>query len=251
MTAATTPSDTSPSTPILVDGDEIDERLARRIREVRILNYLRLPDVCTFSATFPKGADGVPEPIDEHPFAIGSALEIKLGAREELTAATLFKGDVVSLDVDLADRRACRARPRPLARAPALEGCRRSRTTPRATSSRRFCGRPASSRRPTRAATRTRSSSRTTTPIGTSSGVFAERIGFELVVEDGTAHFRRQTHEETPLQLEWPIAPQVVQPLASPRSSRSSRSRSPRRTPRPSRQSTCAPKARSRQRGSG
>jgi hypothetical protein len=85
---------------IEVDGETIDANLAKRIREVRILSYLRLPDVCTLAASFPKGHDGLGEPIDEHPFAIGSQLEIKLGAREELTTTTLFKGDVVSLDLD-------------------------------------------------------------------------------------------------------------------------------------------------------
>ena len=70
---------------VLVDGQEVDEQLGRRIREVRVLNYLRLPDVCTFTASFPKGEEGQPEPIDQQPFQIGSKLEIRLGAREELT----------------------------------------------------------------------------------------------------------------------------------------------------------------------
>ena len=81
---------------ILVDGEQIDTRLAKRVREVRVLNYLRLPDVCTVTAIFPKGA----ESVDEHPFTVGSRLEIKLGAREQLTTTTLFAGDVVSLDAE-------------------------------------------------------------------------------------------------------------------------------------------------------
>ena len=51
---------------ILVDGEQIDDRLANRVREVRVLNYLRLPDMCTLTATFPRGA----ESIDEHPFTV-------------------------------------------------------------------------------------------------------------------------------------------------------------------------------------
>jgi len=84
---------------ILVDGNPIDERLARRVREVRVVNYLRLPDMCTLTASFPRGTKNAPASIDEHPFAVGSHLEIKLGARAELTTTTLFEGDVVSLDV--------------------------------------------------------------------------------------------------------------------------------------------------------
>jgi phage protein D len=207
MTAATTPERHVALYTILVDGDEIDERLARRIREVRVLNYLRLPDVCTFSATFPKGADGVPEPIDEHPFAIGSALEIKLGAREELTAATLFKGDVVSLDVEFGPG-SVELVVRGLDRSHALQRSRRVQTFQNHTSSdivekilRKAGFEPQ------------------TDPSGDPHAFvqqdnetdwdfiwrLAERIGFELVVEDQSAHFRRQTSEEPPLQLEWPI----------------------------------------------
>ena len=43
---------------VLCDGQEVDEQLARCIREVRVLNYLRLPDVCTITATFPVSPDG-------------------------------------------------------------------------------------------------------------------------------------------------------------------------------------------------
>ena len=208
MTAATTPERHVALYTILVDGEEIDERLARRIREVRVLNYLRLPDVCTFSATFPKGADGVPEPIDEHPFAIGSHLEIKLGAREELTTSHAVQGRrrLARRRVRAGERRACScAASTAPTRCSAREACARSRTTPRATSSRRSCGRPASSRRPTRAATRTTFVQQDNETDWDFIWRLAERIGFEFVVEDGTAHFRRQTHDETPLQLEWPM----------------------------------------------
>jgi phage protein D len=199
---------------ILVDGEEIDERLARRIREVRVLNYLRLPDVCTFTATFPKGADGVPEPIDQHPFAIGSQLEIKLGAREDLTEATLFKGDVVSLDVEFGPS-SIELLVRGLDRAHALQRSRRVRTFQNHTASdivekilRKAGFEPQ------------------TDPSGDPHEFvqqdnetdwdfiwrLAERIGFELVIEDGTAHFRRQTSNEARLQLEWPTTLHTFSP---------------------------------------
>ena len=83
---------------ILVDDSEIDADLSRRIREVRIQNYLRLPDMCTLAASFPKGEAGQGEPIDQSPFEIGSLLEVRLGAREDLTTSTVFKGDIVTLE---------------------------------------------------------------------------------------------------------------------------------------------------------
>jgi phage protein D len=83
---------------ILVDGSEIDADLSRRVREVRIQNHLRLPDMCTLAASFPKSTSGQGEPIDQSPFDIGATLELRLGAREELTTTTVFSGEIVTLE---------------------------------------------------------------------------------------------------------------------------------------------------------
>jgi phage protein D len=191
---------------IEVDGETIDERLAKRVREVRILSYLRLPDVCTLAATFPKGQDGLGEPIDEHPFAIGSHLEIKLGAREELSTTTLFKGDVVSLDLDFGPG-SVELVVRGLDRSHALQRSRRVRTFQNQTSSdiaEKILGEAGFDVE--------------TDPSGDPYEFIqqdnetdwdfmwrlAERIGFELVVQDGTAHFRRQSIDGSPVELEWP-----------------------------------------------
>jgi hypothetical protein len=85
---------------VLVDGSEVDETLSSRIREVRILSYLRLPDMCTVSIVYKKGKHGEDQPIDSHPFDIGKSLEVKLGARDQLTTTSLFKGQVVSQEVN-------------------------------------------------------------------------------------------------------------------------------------------------------
>ena len=191
---------------ILVDGEAIDDGLARRIREVRVLNYLRLPDVCTFTATFPKGADGSPEPIDEHPFAIGSQLEIQLGAREELTTTRLFRGDVVSLEVEFGPG-SIELLVRGFDRSHALLRSRRVRSFQNQTSSDivekilREAGLDAD-----------------TDPSGDPHEFvqqdnetdwdfiwrLAERIGFEFVVQDTTAHFRRPQISGRTTTLEWP-----------------------------------------------
>lgn len=83
---------------IAVGGEEISGDLAGRVHEVQIQTDLRLPDVCTLRASFPKGEEGRGEPIDEHPFDIGKQIEIKLGERDGLTTTTLFKGDIVTLE---------------------------------------------------------------------------------------------------------------------------------------------------------
>jgi len=192
---------------ILVDDEAIDERLAKRVREVRILNYLRLPDVCTFTATFPKGSNGTPPPIDDHPFEIGSRLEIRLGAREELTTTTLFKGDIVSLDVAFGPG-SVELLVRGLDPSHALQRSRQVQTFQNHTASdivdkivRKHGFEPR------------------TDPSGDPHEFIqqdnetdwdfiwrlAERIGFEFVLEDGTAHFRRQSAaDRSPIELEWP-----------------------------------------------
>jgi phage protein D/phage baseplate assembly protein gpV len=83
---------------ILVDDSEIDADVSRRIRELRIQNYLRLPDTCTVAVSFPKGEPGQGEPIDQSPFEIGAPFEVRLGAREELTTSTVFEGEIVTLE---------------------------------------------------------------------------------------------------------------------------------------------------------
>jgi Rhs element Vgr protein len=82
-----------PTYEILVDGDELSFENRDRVKEIRVVDHLRLPDVCTVNITFPR-ADG----IDDHPFRIGKKIEIRLGAREEEAPQSLFKGDVVSLE---------------------------------------------------------------------------------------------------------------------------------------------------------
>jgi len=206
MTTATTQERHVALHAIEVDGEAIDERLAKRVREVRILSYLRLPDVCTLTATFPKAHNGLGEPIDEHPFAIGSHLEIKLGAREELSTTTLFKGDVVSLDVEFGPG-SVELLVRGLDRSHALQRSRRVRTFQNQTSS------DIAEKILNEAGFDVE-----TDPSGDPHEFIqqdnetdwdfmwrlAERIGFELVVEDGTAHFRRQSIGDSPVELAWP-----------------------------------------------
>ena len=190
---------------VLVDGQELDEELSKRVREVRVESYLRLPDLCTLVATFQKGKPGQDEPIDQHPFDIGKKLEVRLGAREGLTTSTLFKGQIVTLEprfgaggVELLVR-----------------GFDRSHALIRSRKVRTF---------------QNQTSSDIVSKIVSEAGFqadcdpsgephefmqqdnetdwdfiwrLAERIGFEFVVEDQTAHFRRPTGEGA-IELDWP-----------------------------------------------
>ena len=190
---------------VLVDGEEIPTEISARIREVRVLNYLKLPDVCTFTAGFQKGVDGQPEPIDSHPFDIGSKLEVRLGARDALGTTTLFTGEIVTLEprfgaggVELLVRGFDRSH--------VLLRTRRVRTFQNQTTS-DIVGKIVEQA----------GFQPDCDPSGEPHDFvqqdnetdwdfiwrLAERIGFEFIVEDEIAHFRKPTPEGA-VELEWP-----------------------------------------------
>ena len=185
---------------ILVDGAELAQEHRDRIQEIRVADHLRLPDICTIKVKFPK-ADG----IDTQPFGIGKALEVRLGAREEQTAETLFKGDVVSLEPDFGSG-GCGLTVRAFDRAHLLHRSRKVRTFQNQTATdivKKIVGEYGLSFE------------------GDASGEpyefmeqdnendwdfiwrLAERCGFEFVVRDQVANFRKPGRS-TPIELEWP-----------------------------------------------
>ncbi len=154
----------------------------------------------------PQGNRTDPAPIDEHPFAVGSHLEIKLGAREQLTTTTLFEGDVVSLDVEFG----------PGSVELLVRGLDSSHALQRSRNVRSFQNHTASDI--VEKVLREADIDAQTDPSGDPHEFvqqdnetdwdfiwrLAERIGFEFVVQDGTAYFRRQTNDQSPVELEWP-----------------------------------------------
>jgi phage protein D len=80
---------------ILVDGQALPQEDKDRIKEIRVVDYLRLPDVCTVHLSYPRG-DGV----DLLPFDIGSDVEVRLGAIDELAPVTLFKGQALTIELE-------------------------------------------------------------------------------------------------------------------------------------------------------
>jgi uncharacterized protein involved in type VI secretion and phage assembly len=193
---------------VLVDGVEIDQEQKDRLKEVRVVDYLRLPDVCTLAITYPRG-----EGIDSHPFEIGSALEVRLGAADELAPQTLFRGQIVTLEPEFGSG-GCSVLVRAYDRSHLLHRSRRVRTFQNQTPSdivESIVGEAG------------------LTPECEASPIvhdfvqqdnetdwdfiwrLAERIGFEFVVEDTIAHFRRPTAERA-LELEWPGALRSFRP---------------------------------------
>ncbi len=84
---------------ILVDGGEIDPAEANCVHEIKVTDWLRLPDVCTLQVGYPASSEGRPfQSLDDSNFEIGALLEVKLGATEETVTQTLFKGEIVTVE---------------------------------------------------------------------------------------------------------------------------------------------------------
>jgi phage protein D len=190
---------------ILVSGSAIDDELATRIREIKVQNYLRLPDMCTLTVGYEKGLPGADQPIDSNPFDIGATLEVKLGAADDLTTKSLFKGQIVSLELNFGPGSVellCRA----FDRSHVLIRSRQAQTFQNMTSS------------------------DIVTKIVRAAGFdaecddsgdphdfmqqdnetdwdfiwrLAERVGFEFVVQDTKAYFRKPVADD-PVTLDWP-----------------------------------------------
>ena len=198
------PRDTSrehvPTYTILVDGGELAQEHRDRIKEIRVVDHLRLPDVCTISVAFPK-ADG----IDGQPFGIGKALEVRLGARAEQAPQTLFKGDVVSLE-PVFGAGGCALTVNAYDRAHLLHRSRRVRVFQNQTSTDivkkvvaehglAFDGDPSGEPHEF-----VQQDNETDWDFVWR---LAERCGFELVIDDATARFRKPSRANA-VELEWP-----------------------------------------------
>ena len=190
---------------VSVDGTELDDALSGRIREVRILSYLRLPDMCTVSVVYQKGKEGEAPPIDSHPFDIGAALEVKLAAREQLTTTSLFKGQVVSQEVNFGAG-GVELLVRGYDRSHALIRARKVRTFQNQTSSdivSKVLGEAGFSAQCDGSGDPHEFMQQDNETDWDFIWRLAERVGFEFVVQDTDAYFRKPT-ADNPVALEWP-----------------------------------------------
>jgi uncharacterized protein involved in type VI secretion and phage assembly len=188
-----------------VDGTELDDQISRRVREVKVLNYLRLPDMVSLVAGFPAAEPGQEQPIDSHPFEIGKPLEVKLGAREDLTTTTLFKGQIVSLEVGFGAG-GVELLVRGFDRSHVLIRSRKVRTFQNQTSSdivEKIVNEVGFKARCDASGDPHDFMQQDNETDWDFIWRLAERVGFEFVVEDTIAHFRKQKADD-PVELEWP-----------------------------------------------
>lgn len=185
---------------VLVDGSELATNQRDRVKEIRIVDYLRLPDSCTLQITYPQG-DGV----DTMPFSIGAALEVKLGATDELVARSLFKGEVVTIEPEFGAG-GCSVRVRAYDRAHRLLRSRHVRTFQDQTIGDIVAD----------IVGKAGLSARCDVPGGPFEFVqqdnetdwdmiwrLADRAGLEFIVDDSVAELRKPTAKD-PIELAWP-----------------------------------------------
>jgi phage protein D/phage baseplate assembly protein gpV len=185
---------------IIVGNDELSQEHRDRIKEIRVVDHLRLPDICTIHIQFPKA-----EGVDSQPFTIGKSIEVRLGAREKETPETLFKGDVVSLE-PVFGAGGCSLTVNAYDRAHLLHRSRKVRAFQNQTATDivkdvveqnglQFDGEP--SGEPYEFMQQDNETD------WDFIWRLAERSGFEFVVEDTMAYFRKPGHGGT-VELEWP-----------------------------------------------
>ncbi len=86
---------------ILVNGADLDPVEADCVHEIKITDWLRLPDVCTLQLGYPAQLEGNPfQELDDSKFQVGAALEVKLGGTDDNATQTIFKGEVVTVEPD-------------------------------------------------------------------------------------------------------------------------------------------------------
>jgi phage protein D/phage baseplate assembly protein gpV len=193
---------------VLVDGSPVDTAVVGRIKEIKVVDYLRLPDVCSFSLPFP-GADG----MEDQPFDIGKPIEIRLGATDDPAAKTLFRGEIVTLEPEFGAG-AVELKVRAYDRSHHLHRSRRVRSFQNQTAA--------------DIVKKIVSEAGLSADCDASGGPFdfvqqdnetdwdfiwrlADRIGFEFVVDDRTAHFRRPNGGDA-VELEWPLTLRTFSP---------------------------------------
>jgi phage protein D/phage baseplate assembly protein gpV len=192
---------------IKVNGVAIDPEIGASISEIRVVDYLALPDLCTFTVGFESGEEtSETKPIDKHPFPIGAELVVSLSEREELQTHVVFEGQIVTLEPQFSSGGA-ELTVRAFDRSHLLNRSRKVRTFQQVTASdivKKIVGEHGLS--PQVDATRTTFKFMQQDNETDLDFIWrlANRIGFEFFV-DGTKATFRKVGSGTPIELEWPV----------------------------------------------
>jgi len=89
-----------PTMSVKVNGADLDPKHEGIIKELKVVDAMRIPDVCTITALYASNGNSDEIQIDEMPYAIGAELEVSMGAASENAseAETIFRGEIVTLE---------------------------------------------------------------------------------------------------------------------------------------------------------
>jgi phage protein D/phage baseplate assembly protein gpV len=110
------------SAQVVVDGTPLDNKYMEQLLDVTVRDNLLLPDYALVRLRDPTA-----ENLDSHPLKVGADLEVKLGAVEENTEQSLFKGQIVAFEPEFTEGN-CVIAVRAYDRGFRLQGSRKSRT---------------------------------------------------------------------------------------------------------------------------
>jgi phage protein D len=80
---------------VLVDGAALDPKFRDSLIEVKVVDSLTLPDMALIRIADPKG-----ENVDTQPMQIGKTLEVKVSSIGDRATASIFKGQVATVEPD-------------------------------------------------------------------------------------------------------------------------------------------------------
>jgi uncharacterized protein involved in type VI secretion and phage assembly len=195
-------SDLAPTYDCFVNGSDLDQDSKNRLKEIRISSYLHLPDSCVLQLSYPQA-----EGIDSMPFQIGADVEVRMGATDDDTDVpkTLFKGKITTIEPEFGAG-GCAVAIRAYDRSQLLFRTRKSRSFQNMTSS--------------DIVSKIASEAGLQATTDSSGGPhdfmqqdnetdwdfiwrLADRIGFEFVVDDTKAYFRKPSADDA-VELQWP-----------------------------------------------
>jgi uncharacterized protein involved in type VI secretion and phage assembly len=195
-------SDLAPTYDCFVNGSDLDQDSKNRLKEIRISSYLHLPDCCILQLSYPQ-ADG----IDSMPFQIGADIEVRMGATDDETDVpkTLFKGKITTIEPEFGAG-GCAVTVRAYDRSQLLFRTRKSRSFQNMTSS--DIVQKIASEAGLQAQTDSSGGPHDIKQQDNETDWdfiwrLADRIGFEFVVEDTQAFFRKPSAEDA-VELKWP-----------------------------------------------
>jgi phage protein D len=89
---------------VLLNGAELDLKVAERLRSVKVTTAVGKPDICTIDLIDPvvPGKEIKFDLVDAKQWDIGVELKIKLGGREDNKTTEIFWGEIVSMEPEFA-----------------------------------------------------------------------------------------------------------------------------------------------------